>query len=270
VIKNAANRLLTPTYYIPTDDPHDAIVLGRFPFIGRPILRQVIREFTHPSAYSARVLVIRGDAPGGKSYSWWYLHHLAVSMVNATALVLHLKDTGYTPRQLFEQVALLLSIPTADLPDMTDNPQFARVDELVNWLKGRLPSLVRPYWLVIDDLNDESVTPALREAAYAIAYCAEVQKMNLWIALLGYSPPITDPSLRFILQEDAQFPEAAFVATYLARLAGLSPLPLPPARAQELANLIFSKYPNMDKESMDKISQEVEVMGQKLRIGQQP
>jgi hypothetical protein len=269
-LKAVANELLAPTFYSPTNDPHHAILLGRRAFVDRADLRQIITDFTTPTPFTTRILIIRGDQPCGKSYSWEYIRHLTVSSVGAVPQRLRLRDTGYTPRQLLEQVVLLLGLDTSGMPQMTDEPQLARIDPLINWFKGKLPTLTHAYWLVLDDLNDESVTPAMREAAYAIACCAEETKSNLWVALLGYNTPITDPDLRFIAQEDARFPNAMLVAEHFAYIARESPMPLTLERAQEIATLLFSKFPTIDKESMIELTPVIEKIGEKLRVGQQP
>jgi hypothetical protein len=268
-LQAVANELLAPTFYSLTGDPHDAIVLGRRAFVDRTDLRQTIRDFTKPTNYTSRLLIIRGEEPGGKSYSWEFLRHLALGM-GVEPQRLQLKNTGYTPRQLLEQVSLLLGLDTSGIPQMTDKPQLARIDPLINWFKGKLPTLTRPQWLVIDDLNDASVTPAMREAAYALGCCAEEAKRNLWVALLGYNTPLTDAHPLDILQEDARFFDAMLVAKHFEDIASTSPRPLTHTRAQEIADLLFTKFPKIDKESMIVLTPLIEQMGEKLRVGQQP
>src|SRR5688572_14707625 len=120
-LRNLAIRLLTPTFFSPTGDPHDAILLGRTAFVGREELRAALKkEFTAPSPYSTRVLVVRGDEPGGKSYSWRFLQHLA-PVPGAKAVRLRLERTNYTPHQLFEQVFRLLPLNIARLPALPDD-----------------------------------------------------------------------------------------------------------------------------------------------------
>lgn len=271
-LQRVAREMLAPTFYSPSpnNDPHHAILLGKAAFVDRANLRHIMTEFTQPTPFTTRILIIRGEQPGGKSYSWEYLRHLAVSSVGATPQRLRLENKDYTPRQLLEQVVLLLGLDTSGMPQMTDDPQLARIDPLINWFKGKLPTLKQAYWLVIDDLNAESVTPAMRETAYAIAYSAEEIKSNLWVALLGYNTPITDPELRFIAREDAQFPDAKLVAQHFECIARGSPMPLTLKRAQEIANLLFSKFPTIDKGSMIELTLLIEKMGEMLRAGQQP
>ncbi len=270
ILREVANKLLTPGFVSLTADPHDAIILGRKAFIGRTDLRQVIREFTNPTPWSTRVLIIQGDQPGGKSYSYEFLRHLALSVVGALPQRLQLKDKGYTPRDLVEQSALLLGLDLSGLPKMTDDPQLARIDPLINWFKGKLPTLAKAYWLVIDDLNEASVTPATREAAYALAYVAEEVKGDLWVALLGYNWPVTDPDLRFIAQERAQFPNAASVAQHFECIAKTSPKPLTATEAQEIAMLLFTQFSTIDKENMIKLTMQVERLGERLSRGLHP
>jgi len=271
VLRAAALELLKPTFLSPTGDPHDAIVLGRTAFVARETLRGRLKEFTNPSPYTTRVLVVRGDEPGGKSYSWEFLRHLAFACVGANALRLRLKNTNYTPRQFLEQAYHLLLLNTSTLPALSDDPQLAKIEPLINDFKGVLASLQNRYWLVIDDLNEANVTPSIREAAYAIAYAVEETKPDrLWVALLGYNEPIIDSDLRHIALDDAEFPGPAFVAKHLELIAQTTGRPLASGRAREIADLLFTKYPKLTREAMSQLTVSVEKMGEKIRMGQQP
>ncbi|UHD16359.1 hypothetical protein [Thiocapsa bogorovii] len=273
-LKTVAAQLMAPTYYSPTGDAHDAIVLGRAAFIARRILRDRIREFTTDvSPFSTRMLVVRGGTPGGKSYTWEYLRHLAHVTVGVQPIRLRLKDKGeaYTPRHLFEEVFRLLDLDLSALPSLNDDPQLARIDALLATFKGKIVGLKRRYWLVIDDLNEPTVTPGVREAAFAMAEAAEELKLDyLWIALLGYNDSISNPELRYIAQDDAEYPQPAFVAQHLQALSSSGPNPLQGSRAKEIADLLFQKYQALDKAAMMELTTRVERMGEKLQQGLQP
>lgn len=269
-LRAVATELLTPTYYSPTGNAHDAILLGKTAFVARDDLRRVLREFTNPSPVTTRVLVVRGDEPGGKSYSWQFLRHLA-SVFGCYPVPLRLKRTSYTPRKLLEQVYHLLGLDPATIPELTDDPQLARIDSLINAFTGKITTLTKRYWLVIDDINDPSVTPAIRDMAYALAYSVEdVKPENLWIALIGYNLPIADPELRHVAVDEAEFPSPASVAKHLALISNHGPAPLTTERAQEIADLLFSKFPKLDKQAMIQLTSDFEVMGEKLEKGLQP
>lgn len=274
-LQAVAKELMVPTYFSPTGDPHDAIMLGRTAFIARPDLRLRIRDFTTGiGIFTARMLVVRGGTPGGKSYTWEYLKHLAFSTAGAQPLRHRLKGKGeaYTPRYLFEDVFRLLDLDVSALSSLTDDPQLARIDALLATFKGKVVGLARRYWLVIDDLNEPTVTPAVREAAFAIAQAAEeLKSQSLWVALLGYNESIADPELRFIVQDDAEYPVPTFVAEHLQALSDSGPNPLKMNRATEIADLLFQKYgATLDKAAMSSLTSAVEQMGEKLRQGQQP
>jgi hypothetical protein len=217
------------------------------------------------------VLVVRGEQPSGKSYSWRFLHHLAVHVAGAIPQRLALKDTGYTPRQVFEETFRLLDLDVAAVPPMPDDPQLARIAPLVNAFKGKIVRLAKRYWLVIDDLNDPSVTPAMRDAAFAIASAVEELKPpELWVVLLGYNPPITASELRHIEREDAQFPLTDLVAAHLESIAKPSALPLPIEKAREIAEGLFREFPNLDKAAMIELTERLERIGEGLQQGRWP
>lgn len=270
-LKAVAAGLLKPTFYSATGDAHDAIVFGKTAFVDRTNLRDEVRTFTNPSPYSTRVLIVRGDEPGGKSYTWEFLRHLAFSTVGALPRRLRLKNTGSTPRQFFEEVGRLLLLDLRDLPALADDPQLALIYPLINWFKGQLVNLRMAYWLVVDDLNDPGVTPAMREAAYALAYAVEeVKPQNLWVALLGYNEAIKDPDFRHVAQEQARFPDARFVAEHFEMIARAGPKPLTIDIARQMADLLFAKYSKLDKEAMIMMTGQIENIGEKLRLGLQP
>jgi len=268
----AAHKLLQPDFLSPTDDPHDAIVLGGIAFVARDQLRRALRMFTHPNRFTTRVLIVRGEEPGGKSYSWEFLRHLAFASVGATARRLPLKGTSYSPRAFLVQVYNLLLLPDlVTLPTMADDPQLMKIDPLMNHFKGRLDLLSKRYWLVIDDLNHDSVTPEIRAIAYAVA-CAveELKPDNLWVVLLGYNTPVVDLDLNRAESDDAVFPSARSVAEHFEAVARFSGKLFPSARAREIADVMFSEFPKLDKEAMSKLTQRVEKMDERLRVGQQP
>jgi len=267
-LRSIADEQLTPKFISPTGLPHDAVLLGRTAFVDRSTLRGILRDFTHPSAYTTRVLIVSGDGPCGKTYSWEFIRHLAIC-TGAIPQRLRLKDAGYTPRQFLDYSFQLLGIDTSEMPKMIDDPQEARIEPVMIWFKGRkLPTIAKPHWLVIDDLNDESVTKPVREAAYALAYCAEEAKANLWVALLGYNEPITDQELGQIGEEQPTFPDVQLVADHFMMIAARGPVPLERERARRRARSIFGRYSLIDKEAMMRIKKEIEEEDARLMRGQ--
>jgi hypothetical protein len=218
------------------------------------------------------VLVVRGEEPCGKSYTWEFLRHLAGATVGAEAQRLRLGRTGYTPREVVEEAFRLLRLDKTDLPPMTDDPQLARIEPLITEFKGQLPEMKgQRYWLVIDDLNDPDVLPAAVETAFALAQAVEETKPDrLWIALLGYNVPITDAELRWVAQDDSTFPDPECVARHFRSLSETSPNPVTAERALEIAKVLFSAYAQLDKAAMIELTPKLEQIGEKLRDGQQP
>lgn len=270
-LRALALDLQRPSYFSPTADPHDAIVLGTTAFVARDALRASLRKFTAFSPYTTRVLIVRGSEPGGKTFSWEFLRHLAFYSAGALAMRLRLRNTRYTPRQFVAQAMALLGLDPAVLPPDTDAPQLSVVDPFINAFKGQLVNLEQSYWLVVDDLNDPSVTPEILSAAYALALAVEEQRpQKLWLALLGYNEEITDHELHAIALDDAEFPDAALVARHFDVISSATPKPLPAGRAREIADLLFTKFPRLDKEAMSKLTRLVEDAGAKLQQGIHP
>lgn len=267
-LQDLVNQLLAPTFH--PSNAHDALLLGREGFFGRDALRARIKEFTNPTGYTSHVLFVQGSDPGGKTYSWKYLNHCA-RQAGAVPLQIRLKGRQYEPRSLVEAIGLLLNQDVSTLPRLADQPQLMRMDALVIWLQGKLADLKRPYWLVIDDLNEPDVTPEVRACAYALALAVETTKPdNLWIALLGYNDRIVDPDMRFCVVDTANFPTEQTLANDFVKLAAVSTVPLHPNKAAQIAKLFFSKYPRIDRDAMVEITHSAERLGEKLIQGLQP
>jgi len=267
-IRAAATELLHPKHFPPTAEAFDAIVVGSRPFVNRDKLREELRRFTRAET---RVLVIRGPEPCGKSYSWELLQHVAWTQAAAKAQPLSLKDTAYTPREFVEQVFSLLDLDPARLPRMTDQPQPAHVGPLVNAFMGQLGNLQRRYWLIVDDLNDPGVAPAVRETAYALALAVEKTKPdNLWVALIGYNAEITEFDLFNIAKEDARFYDAEHLAKFLQSISNAGPKPLTEDRALEIATLELTRFPKLTKAAMAEVTISVVGLAENLKLGLQP
>jgi hypothetical protein len=268
-LRTVATELLRPDFVSLNGTPLGAIMVGRAAFVDRADLRQALGEFVNPSHNTTHVLIIRGAEPGGKSYTYTFLRHLAVSAVGAHPKRLRLSGTAYTPRTFFEQIFLLLDLDLGRLPRLTDDPQPARIDALVAAFDGQVTNLPRRYWLVIDDLNDPAVTPDIREAAYALAFAVEESRpANLWVALLGYNAEITDPELLYVAQEDARFPSEAHLAEHFRCIAAQSANPLSGRQALAYARSLLSEHPVLSKEAMIRLAPLINAMGEKLRRGE--
>ncbi len=264
-----ADELLAPPYVSPTQDPHDAILLGQEAFVDRAVLRDHLRDFTNPSPNTTRVLIIRGKEPCGKSYSYSFLRHLAQVRLGAYAPLVLLEDTSFTPKGLMEYIFALLDLDTTKLPLMADEPQLARTSPLISAFLSQVRSLKSPFWLVIDDINHPSVTPAIRDTVYAIARSVETERpARLWVVLIGYNEPVTDPRLRRIKQDDARFPDADLLAQHFQFLAAAGPRPITPEKAREYADDILGSVSELSKEAMISLTRIIEVIGDSLRRGE--
>ena len=266
-LRSLAEQLLKPTYY--PASARDAVLLGQTGFFGRDGLRQGAEAFTNSSTFTSRVLIVQGNTPGGKTYSWEYLRHLAVE-AGAVPRQLRLKDEADDPRSVVEAVGRVLRLNLTTLPPLADNPQKTRINALLNWFQGELVGISPRYWLVIDDLNEPAVTPEVRACALALASIVErVKPDNLWMVLLGYNDVITDRDMRYCVRDLAAFPTADVFARNFVSLAAASNVPLSPAKATEYATLLFSKYGAIDRTAMEELTFAAEGLGHKLLQGQQ-
>ncbi len=268
-LRTVARRLLTPAWFSPTADPIDAIALGKTAFVDRSELRDQLQQFVIPSPQSTRLLIVRGEEPCGKSYSFQFLRHFAQNVAGAKPMRLQLRGCNFTPRQFLDNVFALLGI-TVDTSTLKDDPQDVLVSPVISSFKNRIATLSESYWLIIDDLNDRSVTRSVRETAFALAKAIEDQRSDrLSVALLGYNLEV-DPEYNNVAQDDPSFPTPDLVAQFYVDMASQSAKPLPLADAKKYARTAFSAFPTIDKAAMTQLTGIIETMGSKLSQGLRP
>ena len=110
-LKNAARKLLQPSYLSPTKDPLDAILLGAEAFVDQRRSEEGTAQVHEPLAVHHARADHPGGRPCGKSYSWSFLRHLAWASVGATAIPVPLCRTGYTQPQGTDRGHLLPAGP---------------------------------------------------------------------------------------------------------------------------------------------------------------
>ena len=269
-VRTLATELRAPPYF-PPDDPHDALVIGKAAFVNREDLRARLRDFSFPTLNSTHVLIVRGEQPCGKSYTWRFLRHLARAS-GAQAPKLDLEATAYTPSDLVRDVFQYLNLDLGRLQPMTDDPQLARIEPLIAAFVGQIQVMDGPrYWLIVDGLNSPHATQAVRECVFALAKAVQENLPDrLWMALLGYNPPIEEPDLSDVVQDDARFPDPECVAMHLSLMAAAGGHSIAKSRAREIADALFEPFNPPDKAAMIQLTPLVEKMGEALRAGNQP
>jgi hypothetical protein len=270
-LQRLASELLKPGFF-PPGNPYQASILGSTVFLDRSGLRQALSSFASPTPQTPHVLIVRGDKPCGKSYTWEFLRHMAVEVAGVQPMPLRLRGRNCTPREFVKQALELLGIrDNGSLPELVDNPQLARTSPLLDAFTSRAVGLTNPYWLVIDDLNEPSVTPAVRETAYAMALRVEdVRPKNLWLALLGYNQEIVDRELDQALQDDADFPTPRVVAQLFKSVADAYGTNLEIERATEITNVMCRELQPLDGERMWRLKRKIEKMVSELKAGRVP
>jgi hypothetical protein len=272
-LQTLAKNLLEPPFISTNgNDPYYAIVLGKPAFLDRKYLRDEIPEFTNPGKDTTRVLIVRGEKPGGKSHTYFFLQHLAFNVAGARFHSINLVDSKPDPRQLFKDVGSELRFDLSDnvFPKIKDDPQEAKLQSYGSWLGGQIDTLQEPHWLVIDDLNHPEVTEPAREAAYELAKQAEIKKGNLWVALLGYNKPITDDKLEYIAEDEARFPNRESIIEYFCLLSNRGGLNVEKIEAGTWIDLLCNNMASLDKEGMKNLKKKIEKLGKRLLKGKKP
>ena len=164
------------------------------PFINRKALRKAIKRLADGNG--PRVLVIDGDPQTGKSYSLFYIHHVA-ERCNFDVVDIDLK-TAY-PGQIIDADSIARDIATQmDLgePPKSDEQGPRRSRVFCNWLTGKLRNSPRTWWVVIDHCDiplPEDVVDLFCE----LARRTDVSWKNMRLVLLSNSvevPLLSDQS----------------------------------------------------------------------------
>ncbi|TDR45064.1 trypsin-like peptidase [Tahibacter aquaticus] len=136
---------------------YDLRRIGNLPFIARPRLRALLRQFVENNELSGNTVVIGGPGAAGKSHSWYLIRHIANLSAGVSPLRVDLAGRGVGERGLadvFELIKQPLGLDTAPSP-FADSSQDARAaGRLLELLRKTLKTSAQNHWLVVDGLDD--------------------------------------------------------------------------------------------------------------------
>jgi hypothetical protein len=207
-------------------DPFHSHLLGQLLFVDRTGLRKHLRDLLAESP--SRVLVVTGARPCGKSYTWYYVRHLADRLGGLTPVLVDLSDWAEAslPMDLMSSIALQLGLP---LPKVDEHAQGAAQaqrlrDWLVRCLHDRDPD--GRWLLVFDSLDHVAQREDTLQLIEFLAGAAIRQRLpGLRVILLGYADRLPIDPLESVLTEEVceiGEPEIREFFQTLARLSQVS------------------------------------------------
>jgi hypothetical protein len=179
-------------------------LVGQQLFIDRTALRAHLPELL--SASPSRVLVITGDRPCGKSYTWYYVRQPEL-LGDITPVLIDLSERAdpSLPVEVMTSIALQLRLP---VPTIDEHAQgAAQAQRLRDWLVGQLQPRDRDgrWLLVFDSLDHVGQRDDTLQLIEFIAGAAIRQRLaGLRVILLGYVNRLPIDPLESVLTEKIQ------------------------------------------------------------------
>lgn len=183
-------------------DPYFRSVVAQRPFVDRTILRAHLKDLLSNSL--SRVLVVTGERPCGKSYTWTFARQPDL-LDGFTPVLVDLADWSdpSVPIDVMSSVALQLKLPR---PTVDEHAQgAAQAQRLRDWLVGQLnardPS--GRWLLVFDSLDHVAQREETLQLIEFLAGAAIRQRLDgLRVILLGYANRIPIRPLESVLTEE--------------------------------------------------------------------
>ena len=233
-VREAANRILThnlpsqdraetPTPDLPAADPY---LIGRQPFIDRNVLRMHLKDLLSDS--ESRVLMITGERPCGKSYTWRYVNQPAL-LGGVIPVLVDLADSRepLSPLDIMSSIALQLGLPEPTIDRYAQETAQAR--RLRDWLVGQLQQ-DNPdgRWLMVfDSLDHIGQREETLQLIEFLAGAAIRQRLTgLRVILLGYTDRLLLEPMESVLIEEIQDIGAPELLEFYRWLAQRENLPI--------------------------------------------
>ncbi len=183
-------------------DPYLRHLVGQQPFIDRTVLRAHLKDLLSDSA--SRVLVITGDRPCGKSYTWFYIRQPEL-LGDITPVLVDLSEWANPslPVEVMSSIAVQLGLPEPTIDEHAQGAAQAR--RLRDWLVRQLQPQDRDgrWLLVLDSLDHVAQRDDTLQLIEYLAGAAIRQRLaGLRVILLGYTNRLPIDPLESVLTEE--------------------------------------------------------------------
>jgi hypothetical protein len=168
--------------------------------VDRVELRDYVTELM--SSDGPRTLIVRGAAGTGKSYSLDFIRFVEAKSREFNVAHLPLSDPDVTPVEFIRKVAYRLGLAeeVKILADQEQREQAVRWnDDLVAWLFSELRDIEKPWWLIVDGIDQVKLRADTYDLITKLVLEAESSE-PLRVVLLACSEPLP-PRVRVRIEE---------------------------------------------------------------------
>lgn len=226
----------------------DEVFLDRKPL--RAALRKMIRNG------KPRVIVVRGDAQSGKSYTHRLVEHVTHALQHRRVWIdmMSLEGGAAAPLAFANTLLMSAGLSNKDIPAVGD-PSADKLLPLVSFVIGRLRGLEGTWWFVLDRCARATLSPAVWGMLFAIVTGATNSFDHVHFLLLGVDEE-TRPLLKNAGEDRITPIGAEQVREFLAmELAGRVP-PVDPERIdREAAAAVLGVSNSEDEPALAVISE---------------
>jgi hypothetical protein len=226
--------------------PLDTVLPGPMPFFDRTDLRGCLDEILDPKI-GARILVIKGPSPSGKSHSFTLIGRVGRGRAGADVQRIPLDefatDDQLEPVDLMTAIANKFHISTMGMPDKR-RAQDARITQkLINWFVGAFNGRERPeqtVWLVLDGFNLPGCPTWVHDFAGLLAVQSATEQVDMLLFLIGFDETRLPSECDFVHRvEHATQPTADHVWEFINAYARSRQFMLDAALKRPMLDAVF-------------------------------
>lgn len=228
-------------------DPLLATVLDNgTPFVNRQPLRRHLSRLVTPAANLKPILVLRGGAKSGKSYSTEFIDHFSVHHTEATlACRVSLRagaelETG--PQEVAVELVRAMGRTLLDKPPANTNQKLL-VQQLASWVLNEAVHTNKQCWLLLDNFEGSHLRPDTRDfvVALADAVTTGIFRERCRLFLIGFDSSVLTVDPGRIGEERIAAPVKLDIETCVGEIVRRAPVPL---NAAPLVAFVHDHLPN--------------------------
>jgi hypothetical protein len=187
-------------WYEPPHPVRTCFIGSEKAIVDRVSLREYVSELMAPDG--PRALVVQGAPGSGKSYSLDFIRFIEDKSRDFSVANISLSSPDITPHQLLRSVAYAMGLAgkVENIPPEADQQEQATRwnDDLCAWLFAELRDSEKPWWLIIDGIDQVKLRPATYDLITKLMQGAETAR-PLRVVLLACSEPL--PRVRVRVEE---------------------------------------------------------------------
>jgi len=216
----------------PGPDPLLATVLDNgTPFVNRQPLRRHLSYLVTPAANLKPILVLRGGAKSGKSYSTEFIDHFSVHHTDATlACRVSLRagaelETG--PQEVAVEFVRAMGRTLQDKPPANTNQKLL-VQQLASWVLNEAVRTNKQCWLLLDNFEGSNLRPDTRDfvVALADAVTTGIFRERCRLFLIGFDRSVLTVDPGRIGEERIAAPVKLDIENCVGEIVRRAPVPL--------------------------------------------